>query len=71
MLKPKTLLSAITPQYIIDKSGKKTGVILDIITFEQLIEEVEDMYFGTIAHNALQKEDIYVEHADVKKKIAK
>lgn len=29
----KPSLSEITPQYIIDESGKKTGVILDIKTF--------------------------------------
>lgn len=71
MLKPKTLLSNIVPQYIVDKAGKKTGVILDIITFDQIIEEIEDMHFGAIAHKALQKEDMYVEHSEVKKKIAR
>ena len=56
MLKTKNLLSKITPQYIIDKAGKKTGVILDILAFEQLLEEIEDIYFGSIAHKALQEE---------------
>jgi predicted DNA-binding protein len=71
MLKPKNLLSKITPQYIIDKAGKKTGVILDILAFEQLIEEIEDIYFASIAHKALQQEDEYITHTDVKKKIAR
>ena len=71
MLKPKSLLSKITPQYIVDKAGKKTGVILDILSFEQLLEEIEDIYFGAIAHNALQQEDEYIAHTDVKKKIAR
>ncbi len=53
MLKNKAPLSKITPQYIIDKSGKKTGVILDILAFEQLLE---DIYFGSIAHKVLQEE---------------
>jgi hypothetical protein len=66
MLKNKALLSKITPQYIIDKSGKKTGVILDILAFEQLLEEIEDIYFGSIAHKALQKDDEYITHTDVK-----
>jgi len=57
MLKTKNFLSKITPQYIIDKSGKKTGVILDMPTFEQLLEEIEDIYFGSIAHKALQEEE--------------
>jgi len=71
MLKTKSLLSKITPQYIIDKSGKKTGVILDILAFEQLLEEIEDIYFGSIAHKALQEEDEYIMHTDVKKKLAR
>jgi hypothetical protein len=71
MLKTKGILSKITPQYIIDKAGKKTGVILDIFSFEQLLEEIEDIYFGSIAHKALQEEDDYITHADVKKKIAR
>ena len=70
MLKTKGILSKITPQYIIDKAGKKTGVILDIFSFEQLLEEIEDIYFGSIAHKALQEEDDYITHTDVKKKIA-
>jgi hypothetical protein len=71
MLKKQGLLSKITPQYIIDKAGKKTGVILDILAFEQLVEEIEDIYFGSIAHKALQEEDEYITHTDVKKKIAR
>jgi hypothetical protein len=71
MLKPKTLLSKITPQYIIDKSGKKTGVILDMPTFEQLLEEIEDLYFGAIAHKALQEENEYITHEEVKKKMSR
>ena len=62
MLKNKSLLSKITPQYIIDTAGKKTGVILDIFAFEQLLEEIEDIYFGSIAHKALQEEDEYIVH---------
>lgn len=36
----------IKPRYIIDSSGKKTKVILDISTFEHLLESLEDLYFG-------------------------
>jgi predicted DNA-binding protein len=71
MLKNKSFLPKITPQYIIDKAGKKTGVILDILAFEQLLEEIEDIYFASIAHKALQEEDEYITHSDVKKKIAR
>ena len=71
MLRTKPLLSKITPQYIIDKAGKKTGVILDIFAFEQLLEEIEDIYFGAKAHAALQEDDDVISHADVKKKITR
>lgn len=36
---------------------------------EQLIEEIEDIYFGSVAHKALQEENEYITHDDVKKKI--
>ena len=71
MLKNKNLLSKITPQYIVDNTGNKTGVILDILAFEQLLEEIEDIYFGSIAHKALQEEDEYITHSDVKKKLSR
>ena len=35
-------------------------------TFEQLLEEIEDIYFGSIAHKALQEEDNYIDHVTVK-----
>jgi len=46
----------INAQYIIDKSGKKTGVILDINTFERLLEEIEEFYFGKMAECVMEKE---------------
>jgi peptidoglycan hydrolase CwlO-like protein len=39
-----TLLDTIKPQYIVDDSGKKTSVILDLKSFNSLIEELEDLY---------------------------
>jgi len=71
MLKNKSVVSKITPQYIVDTAGKKTGVILDISTFEQLLEEIEDLYFGSLAHKALQEESEYIPHATVKKKLTR
>lgn len=53
----KQTSTEITPQFIVDKAGKKTGVILDIATFEQLMEKLEDLYLGTLAKDAL-KDDI-------------
>jgi hypothetical protein len=40
-------------------------------TLESFLEEIEDIYFGSIAHKALQEEDEYITHAEVKKRLAK
>jgi predicted DNA-binding protein len=64
------LLKDIEAQYIVDKTGKKTAVVLDIETFENLLEEIEDIYFGTLAEAALQQEQEYISHEQVKRKIA-
>jgi len=52
MVKTKNFLSKIALQYT--------------STFEQLLGEIEDIYFGSIAQKALQKADDYIEHAEVK-----
>jgi len=72
MLKTKTILPKLTPQYIVNKAGKKTSVILDIIEFERLLEQIEDIYFGSMAQKALEENnDEYISHDEVKKKIAR
>ena len=38
-----SILAKITPQYIVDDKGKKTGVVLDVKTFASMIEELEDL----------------------------
>ena len=58
----------ISPQYIVDESGKKTGVLLDIATFEQMVESLEDFYFGLEAAQALQ-EDEYIDFQEANKDI--
>ncbi len=42
-MKP-SVLNKITPQYIVDNTGKKTSVILDLKTFASMIEELEDLH---------------------------
>ena len=39
-----SVLEAMTPQYIIDSTGKKTSVVLDLKTFSLIIEELEDLH---------------------------
>lgn len=38
-----SVLDAMTPQYIVDGAGKKTSVVLDLKTFNLIIEELEDL----------------------------
>ncbi len=67
----KPLPLNITPQYIIDKTGKKTGVILDMHSFEKLLEEIEEIYLGALSEAALREAQEYITHDEVKKKISK
>lgn len=60
----------ISPRYIVDSTGKKTAVVLDISTFEQMLEDLEDFYFGLQAEKAL-KEDEFVDFDEANKKILK
>lgn len=39
----------IEPQFIINKKGIKTGVYLDIKSYEKLLEEIEDLYLCNMA----------------------
>lgn len=39
-----SVLEIITPQYIIDSTGKKTSVVLDLKTFNLIMEDLEDLY---------------------------
>ena len=37
------MLTLVKPQYIIDENGEKVSVILPIIEYERIIEELEDI----------------------------
>ncbi len=39
-----SVLTTITPQYIINSKGKKTSVVLDLKTFTSMIEELENLH---------------------------
>lgn len=59
----------IQPQFIVDKNGKKTGVIMNIETFEELIEKIEELYFGALAHQGMQDKTQFQDFEDFKKKL--
>ena len=50
-----SLLTELKAQYLIDNKGNKTGVLLDIKTFEALIEKLEDLYDITEAEKIIEK----------------
>ena len=58
----------ISPRFIVDDSGKKTEVVLDITTYEQMLEYLEDLYFGLKAKEAFQ-EDEYIDFHEANKDI--
>ncbi len=66
----KSPISSLSPQYIVDKKGKKTAVILNIDSFEKLLEEIEDIYFGSLAKAALEQEEETIPHKTVKHKLS-
>ena len=60
----------ISPRYIVDSMGKKTEVILDISTFEKMLESLEDFYFGLQAERALENGE-FIDFDEANKKIIK
>lgn len=68
-MKKQTL--EIFPQFIIDKTGKKTGVLLDMNTFEQLLEKLEELYLGLEAEHILKDESEFSDFEKLKKKLLK
>ena len=53
-MKP-SVLSTISPQYIVDSKGNKTSVVLDVKTYTSMIEELEDLYDIMQAEEILAK----------------
>jgi hypothetical protein len=50
-----SVLETITPQYIVDSTGKKTSVVLDMKTFNLIMEDLEDLYDIREAEKILAK----------------
>ena len=50
-----SVLDTITPQYIVDSKGEKTGVVLDVKTFTSMVEELEDLHDIMEAEKILEK----------------
>ena len=52
-----TVLDTMSPQYIVNEKGEKTGVLLDLKTFALIVEELEDYYDVYQAEEVLAKGD--------------
>jgi hypothetical protein len=48
-----SVLSKMAPQYIVDDKGNKTSVVLDLKTFTNMVEELEDLYDAIEAEKVL------------------
>ncbi len=60
----------IKPRYIVDNSGKKREVVLDIKVFEKILENLEDAYLVKEAEKAFQEGD-FIDFKEANKKILK
>ena len=45
----------INPKFVVDESGSRVGVFLDIKEFDSLIEELEDLYGAMRAERVVEK----------------
>ncbi len=66
----KKQLLEILPKYIVDSSGKKTGVVPDISTFKQMLENLEDLYFALKAEKVIEQVE-FIDFYEANKKILK
>ena len=57
-------ISKLKPQYITDKSGKKTAVILPIREYEELVEDIQDL-----AIIAERREEPLIPHKEIVAKL--
>jgi hypothetical protein len=53
-------LQELHPQYITDEDGKRTSVILPMVEFEELLEDIEDL-----ASVAERREELTISHEEL------
>jgi hypothetical protein len=63
-MKP-SVLSVLSPQYIVDDKGKKTNVVLDLKTFEAMVEELGEL------HDIMEAEEILVKGEEEEERTVK
>jgi hypothetical protein len=67
----KKMSLELKPEYIVDKTGKKIKVILDISRFEDVVEKLEDFYFGLMSEKAIKEKEEFVDWQEAKKTLFK
>lgn len=60
----------LAPRYIVDDSGEKKEVVLDIKIYKKLLEELEDYYLGLEAEKAFREGD-FIDFFEANKDILK
>lgn len=53
-------LQELHPQYITDEDGKRTSVILPMVEFEELLQDIEDL-----ASVAERREELTISHEEL------
>ncbi|NQS97950.1 MAG: hypothetical protein HQ591_05810 [candidate division Zixibacteria bacterium] len=62
MIEDTTTLFQHPPQYIVDSKGKKVGVILDMDTFREMMEALEDLYDNRLMDEVEDEETMPLEY---------
>ena len=68
---PPTTSNTIRPQYILDQTGNKTAVILDIVTFENMVDALEDNYLAKAGAQILATENSYTDLDELRDMLSK
>ena len=67
----KKISLELKPEYIVDHAGKKVKVILDISKFEDVVEKLENFYFGLMSEKAMEEKEQFVDWEESKKRLLK
>ena len=65
----KSLTDALSPQYVVDKDGNKKAVMFDMKSFNELLEQIEDMYLLAVAQTQAERDQETVPHEEVMKSV--
>ena len=57
--------------YVCDKNGKKTGVIINIAALDNFLDELQDMYDIAQAEEALKSNEKTIPHEEVMKMLTR